>query len=232
MNRIQQVFDSKRAIIPFVTGGDPDIQTTERLILALAEAGADMIEIGIPFSDPAAGGPVLQLAEERALTGGCRVAELFELVARVREQVTIPLLFRSYINPIFVYGPERFMSDCARYGIDGVVVLDLPFEEQGEIRAACKAHGILQVSTISPAPVERLQKIAKAAEGFLYCIGDFGAVEQSVRQVTEIPIVAGYGAPGAETANGVVVDTAIVELVAELGRDSVASVVGLLQGLR
>lgn len=232
MNRIKQVFDGKRALIPFVTGGDPDIQTTERLITALAASGADMAEIGIPFSDPVAGGPALQLADERALAGGCRVAELFEMVARIRQQVTIPLLFRSYINPIFVYGPERFMADCVRCGIDGVVIPDLPFEERGEVATACNAHGVALIPIVSPAPATRLHQIANAAEGFLYCMGDLGAVAPSVRQASALPIVTGYGAPDAETADGVVVDTAIAELVAEFGHESVAPVTALIQRIR
>ena len=145
MNRIKKAFENKKAFIVFITGGDPDIETTEKLIAAMAESGVDIIEIGIPFSDPIAEGIVIQEASERALTNGCTVDKLFQMVTALRKKVDIPLLFMTYINPIFAYGKERFMEKCADCGIDGLIVPDLPFEEKDELADDCAQHGICRI---------------------------------------------------------------------------------------
>ncbi|MDR0777844.1 MAG: tryptophan synthase subunit alpha, partial [Methanomassiliicoccaceae archaeon] len=142
MNKITRAFNGKKALITFITGGDPDIETTEELICALEEAGADIIEIGIPFSDPIAEGVVIQQASERALAAGCTTDKLFEMIKRVRKRTDIPLLFMTYINPIFVYEKNRFMKRCKECGVDGVIIPDLPFEESDEVRDHCERHGI------------------------------------------------------------------------------------------
>ena len=252
MNKMEQAFAKDPALIPFITGGDPDIETTEQLILAMAKAGADIIEIGIPFSDPAAEGPVIQAASERALAGGCTVDQLFDMVKRVRSQVTIPLLFMTYINPIFVYGKNQFMENCATSGIAGLIVPDLPFEERGEIADVCKKHGITQISMIAPTSDTRIREIAKEAEGFLYCVSslgvtgvrdtiqtDVGSMIEKVREVSHIPCAVGFGISTPEQArnmaavsNGVIIGSAIVRLIGESGRESVGPVTEFLTNIK
>ena len=244
MNRISRAFEGKKALITFVTGGDPDVETTEALILGMAEAGADVVEIGIPFSDPIAEGIVIQEADERALKAGCTVDRLFEMVKGVRRKVDIPLLFMTYVNPIFAYGKERFMERCADCGIDGVIVPDLPFEEKGELTDECARNGISQISLIAPTSRERIELIAKGAEGFLYCVSSLGVTgvrgklgsdaAEMVRQakkVTSIPCAVGFGISTPEQArdmaavsDGVIVGSAIVRLVAKYGRGCIPEV--------
>jgi tryptophan synthase alpha chain len=244
MSRITPVFSTKKALICFITGGDPDIETTENLIVAMAESGADIIEIGIPFSDPIAEGIVIQEADERALKAGCTVDGLFDMVKRTREKVTLPLLFMTYINPVFVYGKERFLARCQDSGIDGIIVPDLPFEEHGELADECALHGITLISMIAPTSFDRITAIAKQAEGFLYCVSslgvtgvrseistDIGSMIELVRQVSSIPCAVGFGISTPEQAHdmavisdGVIIGSAIVRLVAEFGRQSIEPV--------
>ncbi|MCL2108225.1 MAG: tryptophan synthase subunit alpha [Oscillospiraceae bacterium] len=153
-DKIAAAFDGKKAFIAFITGGDPDIETTEKLIIEMADCGVDIIEIGIPFSDPVAEGIVIQQADERALAGGCTLDKLFEMVGRVRLKISIPLLFMTYINPIFVYGKEKFLQNCAACGIDGVIVPDLPFEERGELADDCIKYNVAQISMVAPTSLE------------------------------------------------------------------------------
>lgn len=244
MNKITQAFEGKKAFIAFVTGGDPDVETTEKLIFALEESGVDIIEIGIPFSDPVAEGIVIQQADERALANGCTVDKLFEMVKKIRGKVKIPLLFMSYVNPIFVYGKERFMEKCRDCGIDGVIIPDLPFEEKDEISAERAKYGITQVFFIAPTSHERIETIAKDAEGFIYCVSSLGVTgmrskistniaEMTARakSVTQTPCAIGFGISNPEQAremaavsDGVIVGSAIVKLIAEHGRDCVEPV--------
>jgi len=241
MNRITSAFEGKKAFIAFITGGDPDIETTEKLIIAMAEAGVDIIEIGIPFSDPVAEGIVIQEADERALRGGCTVDKLFDMVKRVREKVEIPLLFMSYINPIFVYGKERFMEKCNICGIDGVIVPDLPFEEKDELEDVCYKYGITQISMIAPTSRERIETITKDAEGFLYCVSSLGVTGvrgeidttiaemiKRVKSVSSVPCAIGFGISTprqahdmAALSDGVIIGSAIVKLVAKYGRECI-----------
>ena len=244
MNKIAKAFEGKKAFIAFITGGDPDIETTGKLIVAMAKSGVDIIEIGIPFSDPVAEGIVIQEADERALANGCTVDKLFDMVKRIRDKVDIPLLFMSYINPIFVYGKERFMEKCSLCGIDGVIVPDLPLEEKDEIAAVCAKYGITQIPMIAPTSHERINSIAEDAEGFIYCVSSLGVtgvrseigteIADMIKQVKVIsatPCAIGFGVSTPEQAakmaaisDGVIVGSAIVKLVAEYGRDSVVPV--------
>ena len=169
MNRISKAFEKNKAFIAFVTGGDPDLDTTEALIPQMAQAGADLIEIGIPFSDPIAEGVVIQAADERALKAGTTTDKLFDMVRRVRKKTEVPLVFMTYINPIYTYGAEKFMKRCVECGIDGIIVPDVPFEEREEISAICESAGIKLISMIAPTSKERICMIAKQAKGFLYC---------------------------------------------------------------
>lgn len=244
MNRIFNEFKDKKAFIAFITGGDPDIETTEKLIVAMAESGADIIEIGIPFSDPVAEGIVIQQADERALKNGCTIDKLFDMIKNVREKIGIPLLFMTYINPIFVYGKGRFIEKCVDCGIDGIIVPDLPFEEKDELSEECEKHGICQISMIAPTSKERIEMIAQDAEGFLYCVSSLGLtgvrseinthVAEMINQAkkaTSVPCAIGFGISTSEqvremsaVSDGVIVGSAIVKIVAEFGRESVEPV--------
>jgi len=244
MNRIARACKGKKTLIAFITGGDPDIETTEKLIVALAQSGADIIEIGIPFSDPVAEGIVIQQANERALRGGCTVDVIFDMVKRVREKVGIPILFMTYINPVFVYGKEEFMRRCSECGIDGIIVPDLPFEERDEIEGECERYGITQISMISPTSRERIETIAKDAQGFLYCVSSLGVTGvrseintnasemiAQVKSISSIPCAIGFGISTpqqardmAAVADGVIIGSAIVRIVAEKGGQCVEPV--------
>ncbi len=185
MSNIAQSFTrGKKAFIPFITGGDPDIETTEKLLYALADAGADLIEIGIPFSDPVAEGPVIEQADERALKAGCTVDKLFSLAERVRAKITVPLLFMTYYNPVFSYGVDAFTKRCAESGIDGLIVPDLPFEERAELLAPCEGNGLDLISLIAPTSDERAERIAKHSSGFLYCVSSLGVTGER-RAITD-----------------------------------------------
>lgn len=244
MSRISKAFENKKAFIAFVTGGDPDIETTEKLILGMAASGADLIEIGIPFSDPIAEGVVIQAADERALESGTTTDKLFDMVVRVRKQTDIPLVFMTYMNPVYTYGTSRFTAKCAECGIDGVIIPDVPFEERDEVLEYCREAGIELISMIAPTSKERIEMIAKNAEGFLYCVSSLGVtgvrkkittnISEMVKQVKEasdIPCAIGFGIATPEQAremascsDGVIVGSAIVRIVAEHGRECIAPV--------
>jgi tryptophan synthase, alpha chain (EC 4.2.1.20) len=244
MSKITKAFANRKAFIAFITGGDPDLETTEKLVPAIAEAGADLIEIGIPFSDPVAEGIVIQEADERALQAGCTTDKLFEMVTRIRRKTDVPLLFMTYLNPIYTYGKEKFLSRCAECGIEGIIVPDMPFEEKDELVELCELHGVDLISMITPTSDERIALIAKEAKGFIYCVSslgvtgvrseittDIGKMLQKVREVTDIPCAIGFGIATPEQAgsmaklsDGVIVGSAIVKLVAKFGKDSIEPV--------
>ena len=206
MIKIEDAFKNGKAFIPFVTGGDPDLETTKKLLIAMEEAGADLIEIGLPFSDPVAEGVVIQEANERALRGGCTTDRLFDMVKEARETVKVPMVFLTYVNPIFTYGKEKFMKRCVECGIQGLIVPDLPYEEKQEISGVCEAYGVDLISLIAPTSRERIAMIAREARGFLYVVSSLGVtgvrreiqtdiremVEQ-VRKNTKIPCAVGFG---------------------------------------
>ncbi len=241
MTRIEKVFSEGKAFIPFVTAGDPSIEVTEQLVYRMAEAGADLIELGIPFSDPIAEGPVIQEADNRALSGGVTTDTVFEMMRRVRRNCGIPIAFMTYVNPIFTYGSERFMQNCRDAGIDAVIVPDLPFEERGELLPFCRKHGITLISLIAPTSGDRIKKIASEAEGFVYCvssmgvtgvrqdIGNFaGGMVKLVKEVKNIPCAIGFGITTPEQAammagfaDGVIVGSAIVKIVGQYGKDCI-----------
>ena len=252
MSIISQAFQNKKPLIVFVTGGDPDIETTETLIPALAESGADLLEIGIPFSDPVAEGPVIQAASQRALDSGTTTDKLLAMAARLRRQVQIPLLFMTYLNPIYVYGKERFLSACRDSGINGIIVPDMPFEEKGELAEDCTKFGIDLVSMIAPTSNERIAMIAKKAEGFLYCVSSLGVtgmrseiafgIEKVVayaKTCTDIPCAIGFGISCPEQAkamatiaDGVIVGSAIVKIIGEYGRDCIEPVTQFVRTMK
>jgi len=239
--RIATAFDHGKAFIPFVTAGDPDLATTEAVIVAMVEAGADLVEIGVPFSDPIAEGPVIEAADARALAGGTTVDQLFGLVARLRAQVTVPLVFMTYYNPIFAYGIDRFLDRSAAAGLDGLIVPDLPFEARAELAAPCHERGLQLVSLVAPTSADRVATIARAAEGFLYCVSSLGVtgvrtslgdhaarLVAQAKAVTDLPCAIGFGIARpdqatamAAVADGVIVGSAIVTLIAQHGRAAV-----------
>lgn len=241
MSKISQAFKNGKAFIAFITGGDPDLETTQKLILEMEKSGADVIEIGIPFSDPIAEGPVIQEADLRALKGGCTTDKLFDSIKEIKEQVTIPLVFMTYANVIFRYGTEKFMGRCAECGISGVIVPDCPYEEREELAPYCDKEKIDLIPLIAPTSEERINKIAKSAQGFVYVVSslgvtgirtdietDLGAMTKLVKEATDVPCAIGFGIAKPEQADevckyadGAIVGSAIVKIVAEHGRDSV-----------
>jgi len=240
---ISAAFRNRKALITFITGGDPDVETTEQLIYTLVDAGVDIIEIGIPFSDPIAEGPVIQAASARALANGCTVDKLFEMVRRVRAHpsmpVGIPILFMTYVNPIFVYGKDRFLQRCVECSIDGVIVPDLPFEERDELADACQSYDICLIHLIAPTSSSRAEMIAQESEGFIYCVSSLGVtgvrseidvgigtLVSQARAVTDTPCAIGFGISTPEQAremalisDGVIIGSAIVKIIAQHGVD-------------
>lgn len=243
-DRIRKAFAGGKAFIPFITGGDPDLETTERLVREMAGAGADLIEIGIPFSDPIAEGPVIQAASQRALAGGITLDQLFAAVKRLRETIDIPILLMGYANSVFGYGAERFFTGCEDSGVDGLILADVPFEERGEFLELGRSHGVALISMITPTSGPRARAIAREAEGFLYCVSSMGVtgvrkdlhqqisdVVSLAREASDIPCAVGFGISTPEQAremaafgDGVIVGSAIVKIVAEKGRDCVPTV--------
>ena len=213
---------------------------TEEFILALERAGADLVEIGIPFSDPIAEGPVIQEANERALSAGATTDKLFAMVKRIRQKTEMPLVFLTYINPIFVYGIERFFKACQESGINGVIVPDLPYEEKGEILGIATSYAVDVITLIAPTSKDRIQMLAKEATGFIYLVSSLGVtgvrseiktdlktIIADIRQVSETPIAVGFGISTPEqakaisgTADGVIVGSAIVKIIAEYGENA------------
>ena len=244
MSRVSEVFYNKKAFIPFITAGDPNLGITEQLVPAMAEAGADLIELGIPFSDPVAEGPVIQEADLRALAAGTTADKIFESVRRIRTKTDIPLAFMTYLNPIFVYGSERFVKNAAECGVDALIVPDMPFEEKGELLPICETYGVDLISLIAPTSRERIQRIAGEAQGFLYCVSslgvtgvrqeittDIGEMVSLAKKAQDIPCAIGFGSSTPEqarkmalSADGVIVGSAIVKIVAQYGENCLEAV--------
>lgn len=252
MNDIKAAFKNGKAFIPFVTAGDPDLETTEKLLIEMSKNGADIIEIGIPFSDPIAEGVVIQEADLRSLKGGTTTDKIFDIVEKIRPQVQCALAVMTYMNPIFVYGTDKFMKRCAECNISAVIVPDTPFEEKQELAPYAEKYGIDVISLIAPTSHDRIKMIAKEAQGFVYCVSsmgvtgvrseittDIGEMVSLVRSVSDIPCAVGFGISTpeqakkmAEYADGVIVGSAIVKIVAKYGRDSVEPVVEYVRSMK
>ena len=240
MSNIARAFDRGKAFIAFITCGDPDLETTAACVRSAVRGGADLIELGIPFSDPTAEGPVIQAANERALKGGVTADKIFAMVKDLRKDVSVPMVFMTYANVVYSYGTERFCSRCAETGIDGMILPDVPFEEKEEFAPACSARGLDFVSLIAPTSENRIAMIAKEGAGFLYIVSsmgvtgvrseittDIGAMVKLVRENTSIPCAVGFGisTPAqakrmADLSDGAIVGSAIVRLIAEHGKDA------------
>lgn len=240
MSRIREAFENGKAFIPFITCGDPDLETTAAAVRAAAENGADLIELGIPFSDPTAEGPVIQGANIRALKGGATTDRIFDLVRQLRKDVTVPMVFMTYANVVFSYGPRHFMAACRETGIDGLILPDVPFEEKEEFAPLCRRYGLDLISLIAPTSQNRIAMIAREAEGFLYIVSSLGvtgmrseiktdlsSIVEVVRRNTDLPCAVGFGISTPDQArkmaavsDGAIVGSAIIRILEEYGREA------------
>ena len=240
MSRIKEAFENGKAFIAFVTCGDPDLETTGAVVREMAKNGADLIELGIPFSDPTAEGPVIQGANLRALNGGVTTDQIFEFVKELRRDVSVPMVFMTYANVVFSYGAERFISTCRKIGMDGLILPDLPYEEKEEFQPICRRFGLELISLIAPTSENRIAMIAGEAEGFVYLVSSLGvtgvrseiktdltSIVEAIRRNTDIPCAIGFGistpeqaARMAGLADGVIVGSAIVRLIEKYGRQA------------
>lgn len=252
MSKIANAFADGKAFIGFLTAGDPSLGMTEELILAMERGGADLVEIGIPFSDPIAEGPVIQRANIRALDAGATVDGVFGMVERVRGRTAMPLVFLTYLNPVLFYGYERFFARCEAAGIDGIIIPDLPFEEKEEIAPAAAAHNVDVISLIAPTSETRIRTIAQQADGFLYVVssmgvtgvrreicGDLRGMLAAVRRTTALPAAVGFGihtpeqaAAVADIADGVIVGSAIVGLIEKYGVEAAEPVESYVRSMK
>ena len=240
MNRIASAFENKKAFIAFITCGDPDLETTAKVVREAAKNGADLIELGIPFSDPTAEGPVIQGANLRALSGGVKTDMIFDLVKDLRKDVTIPMVFMTYANVVFSYGAEKFIGKCSEVGIDGIILPDLPFEEKEEFLPECDKYGVDLISLIAPTSENRIAMIAKEAKGFIYVVSSLGvtgtrseiktdleSIVKVVRESTDTPCAIGFGISTPEQAkkmasvsDGAIVGSAIIKIMEKYGKES------------
>ncbi len=240
MSNIRKAFENGKAFLPFITCGDPDLGTTAAVVRAAAENGADLIELGIPFSDPTAEGPVIQSANVRALQGGVTIDKIFDMVKDLRKDVTVPFVFMTYANVVYSYGAEKFLSACKDLSVDGLILPDLPFEEKEEFLPVCRQHGVDLISLIAPTSKDRIALIAKEAEGFLYIVSSLGvtgtrseittdlaSIIRVVREATDLPCAIGFGISTptqakemADLSDGAIVGSAIVRLLETYGKDA------------
>lgn len=240
MSKIKKAFENGKAFIAFITCGDPDLETTAEAIRAAVENGADLIELGIPFSDPTAEGPVIQGANLRALTGGITTDKIFAFVKDLRCDVKIPMVIMTYANVVFSYGAEKFMSTCCDIEIDGLILPDLPFEEKEEFQPLCKKYGVDLISLIAPTSENRIAMIAKESEGFIYIVSSLGvtgmrseiktdlaSIVKVIRENSDVPCAIGFGISTPEQAkrmanisDGAIVGSAIIKLLEQYGKDA------------
>ncbi|MDR3216765.1 MAG: tryptophan synthase subunit alpha [Clostridiaceae bacterium] len=252
MSKITDAFKNGKAFIAFVTGGDPSLKMTERLVVGIAEAGADIVEIGIPFSDPIAEGEVIQCANIRALKGGVSVEKIFSTVKNIRKKTAVPLVFLTYLNPVFRYGYEAFCQRCADVGVNGLIIPDMPYEEQGELKEIARANGVDLISLVSPTSEARVAEIAASADGFLYVVSsmgvtgarseittDLGKIIAAAHAASAVPAAVGFGISSAEqaatiatVADGVIVGSAIVKIVEAYGTKALAPVCEYVRALK
>ena len=244
MSNIAKAFENKKAFIPFITCGDPDLETTGKLVKEAVKNGASLVELGIPFSDPTAEGPVIQGANLRALEGGITTDKIFDFVRELRKEVTVPMVFMTYANVVFSYGSEAFIKTCSEIGIDGIILPDLPFEEKEEFLPECHKYGVDLISLIAPTSKDRVAMIAKEAEGFIYLVSSLGvtgtrteintdldSIVKIIRENTSVPCAIGFGISTPEQAkkmasisDGAIVGSAIIKIMEKYGKESPAYV--------
>ena len=240
MSKISKAFENGKAFIPFITCGDPDLETTKKAVIEMVNAGADLIELGIPFSDPTAEGPVIQNANIRALKNHITTDDVFEFVRDLRKEVSIPMVFMTYANVIFSYGAEKFIGTCDEIGIDGIILPDLPFEEKDEFEDICIKYNVDLISLIAPTSEDRIGMIAGAAKGFVYLVSSLGvtgtrteittdldSIVKIIRANTDIPCAIGFGISTPEQAkkmagisDGAIVGSAIIKLLEKYGKEA------------
>lgn len=244
MSRIEEAFQKHKAFIAFITVGDPDLETTERVVHAAVENGADLIELGIPFSDPTAEGPVIMKADEVALKAGTTTDKVFELTKKLRETITVPMVYMTYANVVFSYGCEQFAQKAADAGIDGLILPDVPYEEKEEFTEVFDRYGLDLISMIAPTSEDRIAMIAKEAKGFIYMVSSLGvtgtrseittdisAMTDLVKKNSEVPCAVGFGistpeqaARMAELSDGAIVGSAIIKIIAKYGKEAAGPV--------
>ena len=244
MSKIKEAFAKGKAFIPFITCGDPDLETTKAVVKSMAANGADLIEFGIPFSDPTAEGPVIQGANLRALTGSVTTDKIFDMVRELRKELTLPMVFMTYANVVFSYDADKFIFTCAEIGIDGLILPDLPYEEKEEFSDICKKYGVELISLIAPTSENRVAMIAREAEGFIYIVSSLGvtgvrseirtdisSLVKLVRENSSVPCAVGFGistpeqaAKMADISDGAIVGSAIVKLIAQYGKEAAGPV--------
>ncbi len=240
MSNIKKAFENKKAFIPFITCGDPDLETTAKIVREAVANGASLVELGIPFSDPTAEGPVIQGANLRALNGGVTTDKVFDLVRDLRKDVTVPMVFMTYANVVFSYGSDRFFKTCSEVGIDGIILPDLPFEEKEEFLNDCHKYGVDLISLIAPTSKDRIAMIAKEAEGFIYLVSSLGvtgtrteintdleSIVKIIRENSTVPCAIGFGISTPEQAkkmasvsDGAIVGSAIIKIMEKYGKES------------
>lgn len=240
MTEIADAFARGKAFIPFITCGDPDVETTKKVVRAAVDNGADLIELGIPFSDPTAEGPVIQGADERALASGTTTDTIFEMVKDLRKDIRVPMIFMTYANVVFSYGSDRFCKNASDCGINGILLCDVPFEEKGDFLPSCDKYGLDLISMIAPTSGDRIAMIAKEAKGFIYIVSslgvtgvrkeittDVGSIVKVIRENTKIPCAVGFGISQPEQArrmaaasDGAIVGSAIIKIIEKYGKDS------------
>ena len=240
MNKISDAFNNGKAFIGFVTAGDPDLNTSKEILLSMSKGGCDLIEVGIPFSDPIAEGPVIQDANIRALKNNVTTDDVFALTKSVSQEVDTPMVFMTYLNVLFKYGYDKFLQKAKNSGICGVIIPDLPYEEKDELQSVAKKYGIEVVSLVAPTSEDRIKMIAADAEGFIYTVSSMGVtgvrseiktdlelITKAIKEVTDVPVAIGFGINTPEQAkkyshiaDGVIVGSAIVKLVAEHKTDA------------
>lgn len=240
MSKIEQAFKHGKAFIPFITCSDPDLETTTKAVYAAVENGADLIELGIPFSDPTAEGPVIQGANIRALKNGVTTDQIFNFVKELRKDISVPMVFMTYANVVYSYGAEDFISKCNQIGIDGLILPDLPFEEKEEFLEYCQKYDVDLISLIAPTSKNRIATIAKEAKGFIYLVSSLGvtgvrneiktdlaSIVQVIRENTDVPCAIGFGISTPEQAkrmaaisDGAIVGSAIIKLLEKYGKEA------------
>ncbi|MBP3241153.1 MAG: tryptophan synthase subunit alpha [Oribacterium sp.] len=244
MSRITEAFKDHKAFIPFITCGDPDLETTGKCLLEMVKNGADIIELGIPFSDPTAEGPVIMEADNRALSGGVTTDQIFEFTKKLRQEVSVPFLYMTYANVVFSYGIEKFMKEASLAGVSGLILPDVPYEEKKDFSEICDKYGIELISMIAPTSEDRIQMIAKEAKGYIYVVSslgvtgerssistDIGSMVKLVKENTSVPCAVGFGISNPEQAaamaglsDGAIVGSAIVKIIAKEGKNAPAKV--------
>ncbi|ADL32760.1 tryptophan synthase alpha subunit TrpA [Butyrivibrio proteoclasticus B316] len=240
MSKIKTAFENGKAFIAFITCGDPDLETTKEAVIAAVKGGADLIELGIPFSDPTAEGPVIQGANLRALNGGITTDKIFEFVKDLRKSVSVPMVFMTYANVVYSYDSEKFIKICSEIGMDGLILPDLPFEEKEEFEDTCNKYDIDLVSLIAPTSEKRISMIAREAKGFIYVVSSLGvtgtrssittdldSIVKVIRENTDIPCAIGFGISTPEQAakmsnisDGAIVGSAIIKLLEKHGKNA------------